>query len=83
MSAKKTVFFNDDHGEGIRMESKELLSSLSEEVKQKLAECKTQEEIRKVLAQAGVEPLDDGLLDAVAGGTQRGPLPGVKCRKKA
>ena len=52
------------------MESKELLSSLSEEMKQKLAECKTQEEIRKVLAEAGVEPLDDELLDAVAGGSR-------------
>ena len=50
------------------MESKELLSSLSEELKQKLAECKTQEEIRKVLDEAGVEPLDNELLDAVAGG---------------
>ncbi len=29
------------------MESKELLSSLSEELKQKLAECKTLEENRK------------------------------------
>ncbi len=54
-------------------------NDLSEEVKKKLAECKTQEEIRKVLAQAGVEPLDDELLDAVAGGTLRGP----RCRKIA
>ncbi len=54
------------------MESKELLSSLSEEMKQKLAECETQEEIRKVLAEAGVEPLDDELLDAVAGGLMGG-----------
>ncbi len=64
------------------MKMEELFNDLSEEVKKKLAECKTQEEIRKVLAQAGVEPLDDELLDAVAGGT-RGPLPGVNCRKKA
>ena len=56
---------------------------LSEEVKKRLEECKTQEEIRKVLAEAGIEPLDDGLLDAVAGGTARGPLLGVNCRKKA
>ena len=55
------------------MERRELLSSLSEEVKKKLAECKTQEEIRKVLAQAGVEPLDEELLDTVAGGF--GPRP--------
>ncbi len=56
------------------MESKELLSSLSEELKQKLAECKTLEEIRKVLTEAGVEPLGDELLDAVAGA---GPI----CRR--
>ena len=54
------------------MESKELLSSLSEEMKQKLAECRTQEEICKVLTEAGVEPLDDELLDAVAGGLMGG-----------
>ena len=59
------------------MESKELLSSLSEEMKQKLAECRTQEEICKVLTEAGVEPLDDELLDAVAGGLMggRGTIP--------
>ena len=56
------------------MESKELLSSLSEEVKQKLAECKTQEEICKVLAEAGIEPMEDALLDAVAGGVGGRPF---------
>jgi hypothetical protein len=61
------------------LKNKDLYNDLSEEVKKKLAECKTQEEIRKVLAQAGVEPLDDELLDAVAGGTLRGP----RCRKIA
>ena len=50
------------------MESKELLSNLSEEVKQKLAECKTQAEMERVLTEAGFEPLDDEVLDAVAGG---------------
>ena len=54
------------------MKNEELYNSLSEEVKKKLAECKTQEEIRKVLAEAGVEPLDDELLDEVAGGVWRG-----------
>ena len=52
------------------MKSEELYNGLSEEVKKKLAECKTQEEIRKVLAEAGVEPLDDELLDAVSGGSR-------------
>ncbi len=50
------------------MKNNELLSSLSEEVKKKLVECKTQEELRKVLDEAGIEPLDNELLDAVAGG---------------
>jgi hypothetical protein len=50
------------------MENKELLSGISAETKQKLAECKTKDEILKVLAEAGVEPVDDELLDAVAGG---------------
>ena len=50
------------------MKSEEIINKLSEEVKKKLAECKTQDDIRRVLAEAGVEPLDDELLDAVAGG---------------
>ncbi len=50
------------------MKNKDLYNDLSEEVKKKLAECKTQDDIRRVLAEAGVEPLDDKLLDAVAGG---------------
>ena len=50
------------------MKSEEIINKLSEEVKKKLAECKTQDELRKVLAEAGVEPVDDDLLDAVAGG---------------
>ena len=62
------------------MKNEDFYNSLSEEVKKKLAGCKTQEEIRKVLAEAGVEPLDDELLDAVAGGYGYGggmqtPLP--------
>ncbi len=49
------------------MNNEEFFSSLSEEVKKKLAECKTKEELRKVLDEAGIEPLGDELLDAVAG----------------
>jgi len=63
------------------MKNEAFYNSLTEEVKRKLAECKTQEEIRKVLTEAGVEPLDDALLEAVAGGYGYGggmqtPLPG-------
>ncbi len=54
------------------MKNEEFYNSLSEEVKKKLAECKTQDEIRKVLAGAGVEPLDDELLDAASGGMRTG-----------
>ncbi len=50
------------------MKNEEIINKLSEEVKKKLAECKTQDDIRKVLFEAGVESLDDELLDAVAGG---------------
>ncbi len=50
------------------MESKDLINGLSEEVKKKLAACETKEEVKKVLAEAGVEPLDDEDLDKVAGG---------------
>ena len=62
------------------MKIEEFYNSLPEEVKGKLAECRTQEELRKVLAEAGVDSLDDELLDAVAGGYGYGggmqtPLP--------
>ena len=50
------------------MKNEEFYNSLSEEVKQKLAGCRTAEEAKKVLSEAGVEPLDDELLDEVAGG---------------
>ncbi len=50
------------------MKNEAIYDKLSEEVKQKLAECKTQEELRGVLAEAGVDPLDEALLNAVAGG---------------
>ena len=55
------------------MDKKELMTALSDKVKQKHAACKTAEEAKKVLAEAGVEPLDDELLDTVAGGV-RGPI---------
>ncbi len=55
------------------MNNQDFYSSLSEEVKEKLTHCKTQDEIRRILTEAGVEPLDDELLDNVAGGLSRGP----------
>ena len=51
-------------------EKRRTFYSLSEKVKKKLAECKTQEEIRRVLAEAGVDPPDNELPDAVAGGSR-------------
>ncbi len=54
------------------MKKEELFNSLSEEVKKKLAECKTREEIKRVLSEAGVELLDDALLDDVSGGMRTG-----------
>ena len=61
------------------MSNNEMYNNLSEEVKKKLAACKTQEEIRKVLTEAGVELLGDELLDAVAGGI--GGRPFLPCPK--
>ena len=43
-------------------------SKLSEELKKKLAACKTAEEAKKLLTEAGIEPLDDDLLAEVSGG---------------
>ena len=62
------------------MKHEELYNDLSEEVKKKLAECKTQDDIRRVLSEAGVEPLDDELLDAVAGGMRDPYIP--LCNKR-
>ncbi len=50
------------------MKKEDLINSIGKEVKEKLAECKTQEEMKQILAEAGVEPMDDELLDAVTGG---------------
>ena len=50
------------------MKNKDLTKGLGEEVEKKLVSCKTKEEVRKVLSEAGVEPLDDEDLDKVAGG---------------
>ncbi len=55
------------------MNKEELINNLSEEVKQKLAKCQTAEEAKKVLAEAGIEPLDDELLDEAAGGAGAWP----------
>ena len=57
------------------MKKEELMNDLNEEVKQKLAECKTAEDVKKVLAEAGVEPLDDEMLDEIAGGAGAWPAP--------
>ena len=56
------------------MTNKELMDSLSEEVRQKLAKCRTQEEAKAVLTEAGIEPIDDELLDAAAGGQWTPPV---------
>ena len=62
------------------MNSEKFYASLSEDVKQKLSQCETKESIRDVLAEAGIEPLGDDVLEAVSGGT-RGPLV-ADCYKK-
>ena len=50
------------------MKSNELYSNVSEEVKQKLTNCKTQEEVKKVSEEVDVRRLDDEMLEAVVGG---------------
>ncbi len=60
------------------MDKEENLDTLSEETKRKLAACKTPEEARRVLTEAGeVATLDDGMMAAIAGGismTSKGKL---------
>lgn len=67
------------------MINEDLFNSISKEVREKLAECKTQDEIRKVFTAAGFEPLDDELLDAIAGGMRDPYFPQLcdkyNCRK--
>jgi len=50
------------------MKSEEAIGKLSEETKRGLATCKTREEAEEVLADECGSPLDDELLDAIAGG---------------
>ncbi len=51
------------------MNKEEILDTLSEETKRKLAACKTPEEARRVLTEADeVATLDDGMMEAIAGG---------------
>ena len=44
------------------------MNDLSDEVKANLVNCKTEEEKKKALADAGIEPIDDELLDEVSAG---------------
>ena len=46
------------------------MNDLSDEVKANLVNCKTEEEKKKVLADAGIEPIDDELLDEVSAGVE-------------
>ena len=49
------------------MDRKEFYNSLSDDIKQKLKECKTDEEMLKVLSENKIK-LDDELLSGIAGG---------------
>ena len=49
------------------MSEKNLFDNLSDEIKEKLRDCKSEEELTKVLADAGIE-LDKEMLKAVDGG---------------
>ncbi len=50
------------------MEKNASSGRLSEELKMKLAACKTKEEMKRVLTEAGIESVDDDLLDGASGG---------------
>ena len=58
------------------MDRKAFYNSLSEDMKTKIKACKTEDEMMKVLAEAGIA-LDDELLDSVSGGAGL-PLEGEK-----
>ena len=59
-----------------------LYNVISEDVKKKLAKCKTQDEVRRVFSEAGIEPLDDELLDAVASGMRDPYIPLIQQKQK-
>ena len=70
------------------MSTKNLFDNLSDEIKEKLRDCKSEEELTKVLADAGIE-LDREMLKAVDGGLALngiliGPCPSygtvIRCR---
>ena len=54
------------------MNQKEFYDSLSEDIKERLKACKTEEEMMKVLDEEKIE-LDPDLLDEASGGKPGGP----------
>ncbi len=50
------------------MKNNEKLDNLSNEFKAKLKNCKNDEEVKSVLKEAGIEPIDDDMLDLISGG---------------
>ncbi len=50
------------------MDNTELIDNLSDETMQKIMECKNEEEIKKILSEAGIKELDDEILDKIVGG---------------
>ena len=52
------------------MNQKEFYDSLSEDIKERLKACKTEEEMMKVLDEEKIE-LDPGLLDGASGGASK------------
>ena len=61
------------------MSEKNSFDRLSDELKAKLRECRTEEELNKVLTDAGLE-LDQDLLEAVVGGLASAGGPGGTCK---
>ena len=61
------------------MSEKNTFGSLSDELKAKLKECKTEEELNKVLAEAGLD-IDQDVLKAVVGGLADDDTPKEPCQ---
>ena len=62
------------------MSEKNLFDSIGDEIKAKLKECRTKEELERVLSETGLQ-LDDDLLKAVAGGFASTEMLAASCKK--
>ena len=62
------------------MENKFTFDNLSDELKAKLMECKTPDELKEVLAEAGMD-LDEDVLKSIAGGLDSADMLADNCHR--